>query len=171
MAEIGIVASIISIADTGFRLSLKLYTFGELVSTADKSVISISKDVSFTSSVVKELGHILDRDRRSRICSENALQTADGLVKECMAVFEEMERILVKKLPSLGADNRMGKARRATVLLEKLRWPYLQPKLEFMRTNLERLKSTLNLMINVITLAIQQTDKYVDCGIRTIEFC
>lgn len=31
MAEIGIVASVIQIADVGLRLSLKLYTFGETV--------------------------------------------------------------------------------------------------------------------------------------------
>ncbi len=159
MAEVGIIASILQIADTGLRLSLKLYTFGEIVSIADRSVISISKDVSLTSSVLKELGQILIQDEKSRICSENAVQTADDIVKECLGVFEEMERVLVKKLPHLGTHDG-EKAKRATVLLERLRWPYLQPKLELMRSNLERLKSTLNLMLNVISLARQQADRY-----------
>ena len=61
MAELGVIASVIQIADVGLRLSIKLYTFGEIVASADRSVISISKDVSFTSSVLKELGHILDK--------------------------------------------------------------------------------------------------------------
>lgn len=161
MAEVGIVASIIQIADTGLRLSLKLYTFGEIVSTADKSIISISKDVSLTSSVLKELGQILDQDRHAKICSQNAVRTADDLVRECLGVFEEMEGLLAKKLPNLGIG--VGeKAKRATVLLERLKWPYLQPKLELMRTNLERLKSTLNLMLNVIALARQQISKCVN---------
>lgn len=147
MAEVGIVASIIQIADVGLRLSLKLYTFGEIVSTADKSVISISKDVSLTSSVLKELGRILDKDEgRSKICSENAVQTADGIVRECLGVFGDMERILVRKIPHLGRSDG-EKAKRAKVLLERLKWPYLQPKLELLRANLERLKSTLNLML------------------------
>jgi len=61
MAELGIIASVVQIADTGLRLSIKLYTFGEIVSTADKSVISTSKDVSLTSSVLKELGSLLEK--------------------------------------------------------------------------------------------------------------
>ena len=159
MAEIGIVASIVQIADTGLRLSLKLYTFGEIVSTADKSIISISKDVSLTSSVLKELGDILEKDQRSRICSKNAVQTANGIVQECLGVFEEMERVLFKKLPHL-ASKEGEKAKRAVMVLERLKWPYLQPKLELMRCNLEKLKSTLNLMLNVITLARQQNSRY-----------
>ena len=160
MAELGIAASILQIAGTGVRLSLKLYTFGEVVSTADKSVISISKDVSLTSSVLEELGQMLDKDRHMRVCSQTALETADGIVKECLEVFEGMDKMLVKKLPHLGPGNG-EKAKRAMVLLEKLKWPYLQPKMELMRTNLERLKSTLNLMLNVITLAMQQVDRSV----------
>ena len=155
---VGIIASIMQIADTGLRLSLKLYSFGEIVSTADKSIVTISKDVSLTSSVLRELGKVLNQDRE--VCSQNAVQTADGIVKECLGVFESMEAVLVKKLPNMGAGF-SEKTKRATVLLEKLRWPYLQPKLELMRTNLERLKSTLNLMLNVMTLARQQMNRFV----------
>ena len=167
MAELGVAASIIQIADTGLRLSIKLYTFGEAISTADRSVISISKDVSLTSSVLKELGQVLEDDKKSKTCSQNAVQTADGIVKECLGVFEEMENVLVKKLPHLRPPSG-EKSRRAKTLLEKLKWPYLQPKLELMRSNLERLKSTLNLMLNVITLAKQQVDRYVISGLHRI---
>lgn len=44
MAELGIIASGTQIADVGLRLSVKLYTLGEIVASADRSVISISKD-------------------------------------------------------------------------------------------------------------------------------
>ena len=170
MAEIGIVASIVQIADVGLRLSLRLYTFGEVVSAADKSVISISKDVSLTSSVLKELGRVLEKDQQSRICSDNAVQTADGIVKECLSVFEEMEKVLVKKLPHLGPRDG-ERTKRATMLLERLKWPYLQPKLELMRSNLERLKSTLNLMLNVITLAKHQIGRYAFLRIWNMMGC
>lgn len=101
MAELGIIASVISIADVGLRLSIKLCTFGEMVASADRSVVSISKDVSLTSSVLKELGHTLEIDSESHILSKNAVDTADTVVKECLEVFEEMENILVKKLPTI----------------------------------------------------------------------
>ncbi len=166
MAELGIIASVVSIADTGLRLSIKLYTFGEIVSTADKSVISISKDVSLTSSVLKELGSLLENDAESHIFSKNAVQTADTVVKECLEVFQEMESILVKKLPSLSGQDGIrggggGKKSKATVLLERMKWGYLQPKLQLLRSNLDRLKSTLLLMLNVITYARQVAGKSV----------
>ena len=156
----------------GLRLSIKLYTFGEIVASADRSVISISKDVSLTSGVLKELGQILDKDKETRTFSENAVQTADGVVKECLEVFQEMENILVKKMPSLAkGDGRHGKSgertKRAMVMLERLKWGYLQPKLQLLRSNLDRLKSTLLLMLNVITYARQVSGKYV-CVARMV---
>lgn len=87
MAELGIIASIIQIADVGLRLSLKLYTFGETVASADRTVLSISKDISLTSSVLKELGHNLEKDKEAQICSENAIKTAEEVVQECLVVF------------------------------------------------------------------------------------
>ena len=172
MAELGIIASVVQIADVGLRLSIKLYTFGEIVASADRSVISISKDVSLTSGVLKELGQILDSDRETRTFSENAVQTADGIVKECLGVFQEMESMLVKKLPILSqgdsGDWKSGqRANKATVMLERLKWGYLQPKLQLLRSNLDRLKSTLLLMLNVITYARQVSGKYVliPCGV------
>ena len=166
MAELGIIASVVQIADVGLRLSIKLYTFGEIVASADRSVISISKDVSLTSGVLKELGQILDSDRETRTFSEPAVQTADGIVKECLGVFQEMESMLVKKLPILaqmdsGDGKSEQKANRATVMLERLKWGYLQPKLQLLRSNLDRLKSTLLLMLNVITYARQVSGRYV----------
>jgi len=61
MAELGIIASVVQIADLGVRLSLRLYTFGETVASADKSIISIAKDVSLASSVLRELGQTLEK--------------------------------------------------------------------------------------------------------------
>ena len=154
MAELGVIASVIQIAETGLRLSIKLYTFGEVIASADKSVISISKDVSLTSSVLKELGQILDTDRKgnSRFLTQTAVKTAEDVVKECLEVFEEMESIIIKKLPNLKTSG-LEKASKATVILERLKWPYLQPKLQLLQSNLDRLKSTILLMLNVITYA------------------
>ena len=93
------------------------------------------------------------------LLSENAVDTADTVVKECLEVFQEMESILVKKLPNLSTQ--AGKTARPVLLLERLRWSYLQPKLQLPRGNLDRLKSTLLLMLNVITYARQVAEKCV----------
>ena len=51
--------------------------------------------------------------------------------------------------------------------VEKLKWPFLQPKMELLRGNLERLKSTLVLMLNVLTYARGLREEYVAVTGRT----
>ena len=156
MAELGIIASVVQIADIGLRLSIKLYTFGEVVSGADKTILSISKDVSLTSSVLKELGNVFESDENedSVRLSVNAITTAEKAVHECLVVFREIETLIMKKLPSLSVP-RIERVSRAGVLLEKLKWPYLQPKILLLQSNLDRLKATILLMLNVIIYAKQ----------------
>ena len=150
MAEFAAVASIIQIADVGFRLSLKLFTFAETVASADQAVISTSKDVSLTSSVLKEVGEVLKKDDSFRNYSANAISTATAIVVECSEVFQSMEKILVEKVPNI-SSNRRDQSSRTTMALERFRWTYWQPKLQLLRSNLDRLRSTLLVMLNVIT--------------------
>ena len=154
MAELGIVASIIQIADVGLRLSLRLYSFGETAASADKAIVSISKDVSLTSSVLQELGEHLKKDRDAPICSENAIKTAEEIGRECLHVFQELDGALEKGLKRLGVGGR-EKSRWISTVKERLRWPLLQPKMELLRTNLDRLRVTLLLMLNVMIYARQ----------------
>ena len=159
MAEIGVVASIVQIADIGLRLSLRLYTFGETVASADGSVSAISNDISFTSSILKELGHALEDDKAG-ICSDNAIKTAEAVVQECSKAFQEMDDLLLKKVPYLRVQaTSLEKKSRATVILERLRWPTIKGKIECLRSNLDRMKSTLMLMLNVIIYAKQVSER------------
>lgn len=158
MAELGLIASVVQSADLDVRLSLRLYTFGETVASADKSIISMSKDVSLTYSVLKELGKSLEREQELRICSETAFQAADGIVKECLEVLDSMDKALTKSISRLGLQN-SEKRIRTVAALERLKWHFLQPKMQLLRSNLERLKSTLLLMPNVLTYARKVADK------------
>ena len=158
MAELAFIASIVQVADVGIRLSLRLYAFGETVASADRSISAISCDVSLTSSVLKELGHILQEDK-ARIYSNTAVKTAEAVVRECSRAFHEMDALLLKKVPQLQSTC-MDKKSRATLMLERLRWPAIKGKIEFLRSNLDRMKSTLTLMLNVIIYAKQVSEKY-----------
>ena len=156
MAELALLASIVQVADVGLRLSLRLYTFGETVASADRSILSISKDVSFTSSVLKELGRVFE-DNKARVHSDNATKTAEAVVQECSDVFQEMDDLLLKKVPNL-KPGFMDKKARAKAMLERLRWPVIKGKIELLNCNSDRMKSTLTLMLNVIIYA-QQVSK------------
>ena len=158
MAELGVVTSILQIADTGLRLSLKLYTFGKTVASADKAIITISKDVSLTSSVLQELGSHLKKDQESPICSENAIQTAERIMQECMQVFTELDEALGKSRTRMGIEGE-EKAKWTSTVKERFKWPYLKPKIEFLSSNLDRLRATLLLMLNVIIYARQRLEQ------------
>ena len=165
MAEIGLLASIVQVADIGLRLSLRLYAFGETVASADRSISAISNDVSLTSSVLKELGDLLKSDT-SRIYSDNAVKTADAAVRECSKAFTEMDEMLLKKVPQL-KNGDSAKQSRASLILERLRWPVIKGKIELLRVNLDRMKSTLTLMLNVIIYAKQVSERYVGPSMRS----
>ena len=162
MAEFAAVASIIQIADIGFRLSIKLFSFAESVANADQAIISTSKDVSLTSSVLKEVGEVLRKDQSVRTYSANAIKTASDIVTECSEVFKAMEKVLVEKVPN-SSSNRRDKASRTTMALERFKWSYWQPKLQLLRSNLDRLRSTLLVMLNVITY--QRLLRHVYCSL------
>ena len=149
MAEIGAVAAIIQVAEVGLRLSTTLFSFAETVAKADKAVNTISKDISLTSAVLKELADILKKDGGPRAYSATAVDSAVAVVHECAEVFKEIEGIFVEKLPKLSSRGKF----KGSVALERFKWPYLQPRMGLLQGNLDRLKSSLLVILNVISLA------------------
>lgn len=160
MAELALLASIVQIADTGYRLSLKLYTSGEAIARADRTIITISKDISLTSTVLQELGEILrrDQDEKESICSENLVKTAGNTVKECLDAFEELDSMILKNMPNLSQGHR---ATRATMALERLKWPFIQPRIQLLRGNLDMVRANISLMLNVLIYARHVSDRLV----------
>lgn len=145
---LGIVASVIQIADVGARLSVKLLTFSHKVKNADANIKNISNDVALTCSVLRELGENLKKDEQSRLCNENAVKTAEGVVKECMRVFEDLDGALDGKLTADDEKKSLFKK-----IGRGVKFSLVEPQIELMRSNLERLKSTLHLMLQVIIYA------------------
>jgi hypothetical protein len=155
IAALGVVASVAQLADYGFKLSVKLYTFGESVYTADRSIKIISNDVSLTSTVLNELCRVLEFDEE-HVVSNNALEATRHAVDECLAVFQQLNDALDKSLGNMGMLEKLNgktKVKRGTVALEKLKWPFKQNKMELLRSNLDRLKASLTLMLQVLSYA------------------
>lgn len=148
LAAIGVVASVAQLADFGFKLSLKLYTFSSTVSAASASIKALSSDVSLTSTVLKELCIIikLDESSSSHVVSPTAIDATAQTVRDCLAVFEQLDEALDKSLGRMD----MGGGKRVR---EKLKWPFKQPKMELLSGNLERLKASLTLMLQVLGYA------------------
>ena len=120
------------------KLSISLYTFAETVASADKNVKHIATDISLTSAALDQLGKQLKEDRKNGLASDDALRVIDNTVHECSELFREI---------NVALDKVMGKGHGK---LSKLKWPFLQSKTEYLRGNLEKLKSSLMLMVHVL---------------------
>src|SRR2546423_387958 len=143
---LGIAASILQIAELGGKLSVKLFTFSRKIKNADKSISSISKDIAATGAVLQQLANELRKDERLRLCSDQAVATVKLLVDDCKKIFSELNEAL---------DSRPSGNSYISGWMEKLKYPFLEPHIELLRSNLERLKSSLVVMLNVLIFAEQ----------------
>ena len=123
MAEIGLIASVLQVADIGARLSVKIYSFCRTAVSADDSITFISKDISHTSAILRELGRCLEKDHEAQLCSESAFHTTSAIVNECRIVFEELDQALIDKMPRMGLDGKPGQPEPA--IFERTTWPFL----------------------------------------------
>lgn len=168
MAELGLIAAVVQVADTGIRVSVRLYTYGQAVASADESIVFISKDISRTCSILKTVGYSLEKDREEHLHSHDAIGTAETIVKECLEIVQEMDGALLKKITRMGLDGSSSRA--AIVALERLRWPFLKPKMMLLWSHLDKLISSLHLMLNVFIYARQLVDRLVTHGrIQTLQ--
>lgn len=152
LEALGIVASVLQIADVGARLSVKLYTFSHKVKSADTNVQNISSDVAVTCTVLRELGETLKKDEEAKLSNHNAIATAERVIGECRKIFSDLEVALDGSQCDVGSEKGKGKG-----VLKRIgrgvKFSIAEPQIELLRCNLERLKSTLLLMLNVIIYA------------------
>ncbi|KAI4658891.1 uncharacterized protein J4E79_006651 [Alternaria viburni] len=147
MAEVvGLVASVVQLAGAGLKLSQTLYQYADGVASADRRIKDIANEVKLTSFVIQELGTIFERDETANLISENAVRTANETIKECFAVFTELELKINK-----GKPGKMG----------RLMLPFKDNKIELLRSQIDKLKSTLELLMQVLIHAHQvSSEKY-----------
>lgn len=144
---VGLAASIAQIVSTGVQASVYLYNFAETVSSAGKALKEISSDISLTTSVLQQLKTVLESEKDHETASKEAFSAAEALIQECSNTFEAIVTLIKKQFPDLGPRHRTRSK------LNLLKWPIIQPKIETMRSNLEKHKTKLILMTQVLTLA------------------
>lgn len=76
---------------------------------------------------------------------DEAIHDLEEVLEGCREAFQEVDDALSKSM-RVGADGKTTISR-----TEKLKWPLRSSKLEVLRANLEKLKSTLLLMLSVLT--------------------
>ncbi len=143
---IGLVASVVQIADLGAQLSVKLFVFSRKIKSADKSIQTVSQDIAATGAVLQQLSNELSKDKSAEIVTKEALKTTQDLIASCQNVFTDIDAAL---------DGRISNNSLVTGWRQRFKFSLVESQVELLRSNLERLKSSLLLMLNVLSFAIQ----------------
>ena len=141
MAEIlALVASIVQVSSFGLKLSKTLHDYGAAVMGAEKRLAGLDRDIGFTSGVLSELDTLLNDSRVQALVSEQSIGLARDAVAECDGIFQAMEGVAANI-----RKNGLG----------KFKMYFRETKIELLRSNLDRMKGNLTLLMGVINHATQ----------------
>ena len=157
LSALGLIGSIITVTDSGTRISLGLYSLAESVKTAAKSIRMISNDVSATCGILSQLKD-LTQPKKDLEGAEFCIFNGDGIktlatsTEHCSAVFDDLKTELQKASKQIsGRTSADVKVELSTT--ERAKWPFLQPKIKEIRTELGHAKGNLVVILSVAHLA------------------
>jgi hypothetical protein len=142
-AEIGIAASLIQIAGAAIQLTRTLYDFGSTTSAAREQVEYVGKNVSYYSDVLELLVEQFEHDRP--IHSGKAVDLAERLYDHSHDLFDRIRDLI----PS------GRRARDQISFIQRIAWNFKKTKVDLLVGELERLKTTVQLLVQVLCAARQ----------------
>lgn len=155
---ISVASSVLELSDLAAKVSVRLLTLSRKTKDAIKPIEALSKDIAATGAVLHQLGRQLKKDEGVRVGSSNLATTVDDLVDECSKVFESIDKAL---------DGNTSGCKAILGLQHYVQFASLKPEIALLETNLERLKTPLTLMLNVLIYA-EQLKRYVVSHSRVV---
>ena len=161
VTALGAAGSIIGIAGFGLQVATTLQTYVEATLEADDRIRDIANDISATASALQRLQVVIVRDDKlpqGRIFSVEGLKVVNTIASQCDAVFTRIVELLNKAGKPGGQLLNSERSKDLSLsTLNRLKWPWLEPKIARCRQELERLLLKLLLMLQISNLAGQQT--------------
>ena len=156
MAEIlGAASGVLSVAEVGFSLASTLYKYASSVKGAENELKAIAKDVELTSKVLKQTHEQLQKDRDQKLCTVEAIDVTSDVLEGCRDAFQEVDVELKRSIKTgVGGKSTLS-------ITSRLRFPLKSNKMELLRANLEKLKTTLLLMLSVLAYGRKISSTYV----------
>ena len=149
--------SILQVAGIGVQLVKTLYTYGKSVHDSQNEIAAVAREVELTCQVLDNLAKVLQQDNAQSMCSATLKADASNTLNGCKAAFKELDSALQTTLKS----QKGVKSKSRLPFSTRAKWPLDKTKIASLQSNLERLKTTLSLMLDVINLALKQTEEYV----------
>ena len=143
---LSIAAGAIAVAGAGFKLADTIHSFVDNVRKAERHLRPIAQHVDLTSSILDTIGDLLGREKIRKLCHDRLLISIKSSMKGCWDAFRELEDYL-NGLIKAKRDGSMG-----LTGWNKAFWSYRQKEIDVLQAHLERFKSSLDLVLHVLTL-------------------
>lgn len=137
--------SIGGLTSLGIQCTQGLHKYAGSALDSKGRIEAISTDIRLAVQVVTSLKTTVEEDVQNAMINDDAQHIALDTVTECREIFEK----ILKILPDLEASG----LRKRDVAKGMATWPFVESKLELLRGNLEKVKATLQLLMNVIIIA------------------
>ncbi|KAL8709153.1 MAG: hypothetical protein Q9220_006033 [cf. Caloplaca sp. 1 TL-2023] len=148
---------ILAIAAAGLQTSVKLISFAHHVGNAPERIRYIATDVSLTASILQQLGELMKQspgeDERANVFSEGGLVSTQTSANTCREIFKALEEALKQASQQIRTSRIVAGEKVVLSRVETLKWPFLQPKFDVLRTELSNARATLMLILQVASLA------------------
>jgi hypothetical protein len=155
MEPFSIATGALQVAGAGLQLAQTLYSYLDTVKNAHKHIKAIAVEVKLTSSVLEHLGTLLEDSDTEKLCSKNIVSDAKTAFRGCEDAFRDVDSTF-KAIVTTQSETARGVS-----LSGRLAWPFKKGKLETLQANLERLKTTLLLMLSVLGYAKDKVSRFV----------
>ncbi|KAL8636256.1 MAG: hypothetical protein Q9228_006331, partial [Teloschistes exilis] len=143
--SLSIIASILSTAGAGFRLSLVLNAVGVEMATADVEIQSIARAISEYAFTLKQLALTLEAAKS--IATQAALETAKQIADQSQVVFDDF-----KEMTELDQKTDERGHLRAIAIAQRMRWCFKKQRVKYLLGQLDSLKLSLSLMTQVLQM-------------------
>ena len=137
MAELGIAASLVGITTFGIKLTHHLYDFGSTAASAREQLDYVARHVTLYTKALDLLRERLDDDRP--VHSRRALDVVQELYDQSYELFYKIRDLIPQR--RRGED---------LSFMKKIAWNFKKTKVELLVGEIEYLKSTVHLLVDVL---------------------
>ena len=136
MAEIGLAASIITIAAAGTACATALYEAADVISHSNEQIYALAKHVTQSTAVLKQMAHVLREERDN--CTKKVLRDIRSIRRSCKRTFREISSTVSSvNLRFIGP----------------VKWLFKKPKTQELLVRLDSQQSLVQCVIQTLTVS------------------
>lgn len=133
-------SAVAGVAIAGVQLSKSLYDLYSAVITSRREIQDVANNVSLLAMVLEELDGVLRDDELEY--RPQLREAAQAIALRCASIFTD-----------IGKHTETHREPRGQKLYEKVAWYFKRERVKPLRSSLESLKSTLNILLHIVQLA------------------